>query len=71
MTKKSTRTSPDRVTVTLGEGQRQALQAIANKNGAPLAFVVRYALMEFIREHTDGQLRLRFASSEETGRGSE
>jgi hypothetical protein len=53
--------------VTLAEGQRQALQSIAEKNGATLAFVVRFALREFIRLHTDGQLRLTFPSGEELG----
>ncbi len=49
-----------RLTVTLGEGQRQALEAIARGNNATLAFVVRYALTRFIESHRDRQLRLEF-----------
>ena len=71
MTKNRTRTSADGVTVALRKGQRRALQAIADGNGAPLAFVVRYALIQFIREDTDGQLHLRFPSCEEIGRSLE
>ncbi len=58
-TKKEDRT---RLTVTLGEGQRAALEAIANQNGTTLAFVVRYALRRFIEEHGEDRLTLRFPS---------
>ena len=51
-----------RLTVTLGEGQRAALEAIANQNGTTLAFVVRYALRRFIEEHGEDRLTLRFPS---------
>jgi len=67
MRRKQKSKATDRLTVTLAEGQRQALQSIAEKNGATLAFIVRFALREFIRLHTDGQLRLTFPSGEELG----
>ena len=47
-----------RLTITLGQGQREALQAIADRNHTTLAFVVRYALDRFIEEHRQKQLRL-------------
>ena len=47
-----------RLTITLGQGQREALQAIADRNHAKLAFIVRYALDRFIEEHRQKQLRL-------------
>jgi predicted transcriptional regulator len=49
-----------RLTVTLTLEQRRALEAIARHNHATLAFVVRYALAEFIDRHHDGQLTLSF-----------
>jgi len=52
--------SKDRFTVTFAPGQREALQTIADGLNASLAFVVRYALDEFIERHRDKQLRLRF-----------
>ena len=39
-----------RLTVTLGPGQRAALEEIANRNNATVAFVVRYALRRFIED---------------------
>lgn len=51
-----------RLTVTLGEGQRSALESIAWQNGTTLAFVVRYALRRFIDEHGEDRLTLRFPS---------
>ena len=51
---------PDRLTITLGPGQREALQAIADRNNAAMAFVVRYALDQFIHEQGTRQLRLEF-----------
>ena len=48
----------ERITVTLQEGQREALQDIADYNNAPLSYVVRFALRRFIEEHGGGQLRL-------------
>ena len=47
-----------RLTVTLGQGQREALQAIAERNHTNLAFIVRYALDRFIDEQRQKQLRL-------------
>ena len=51
-----------RLTVTLGEGQRAALESIASQNSTTLAFVVRYALRRFIEEHGEDRLTLRFPS---------
>lgn len=47
-----------RLTITLGQGQREALQAIADRNHTTLAFIVRYALDHFIEEHPQKQLHL-------------
>lgn len=47
-----------RLTITLGQGQREALEAIADRHHTTLAFVVRYALDRFIEEHRQRQLRL-------------
>lgn len=47
-----------RLTITLGQGQRESLQAIADRNHTKLAFLVRYALDRFIEEHRQKQLRL-------------
>lgn len=52
--------SEDRLTVSLAPGQRQALEAVAGRNGVKLAFVVRWALGEFIKQNRDQQLRLQF-----------
>ncbi len=53
-----------RLTVTLGEGQRAALESIASQNGTTIAFVVRYALRRFIEEHGENPLTLRFPSEQ-------
>ena len=53
-----------RLTVSLGEGQRAALESIASQNGTTLAFVVRYALRRFIEEHGEDRLTLRFPSEQ-------
>ena len=50
----------DRVTVTLAQGQRAVLERIAEQNGTTLAFVVRYALKQFIQKSESGQLKLDF-----------
>lgn len=50
----------ERITITLGPGQRERLEALAQANNATLAFVVRYALNEFIDRHEDMQLELKF-----------
>jgi hypothetical protein len=47
-----------RLTISLGERQRQELEAIAQTNHSSLAFVIRHALNHFIVEHKDKQLRL-------------
>ncbi len=52
--------SSDRLTISLGPGQRRALKDIAAVNGTKLAYVVRYALSQFIESHADKQLPLRF-----------
>ena len=62
MARKTQKPDPDRLTVTLGPGQREALQRIADTNEMKLAFVVRYALKKFIEEMESGQLPLKFPS---------
>lgn len=52
-----------RLTVTLGAGQRKALEAIAKQNNAVLAFVVRRALTDFIDRNADAALPLRRSAS--------
>lgn len=47
-----------RLTITLGQGQREVLQAIAARNHTTLAFLIRYALDRFIEEHRQKRLRL-------------
>jgi len=54
--------APKRLTVTLAPKQRTTLERIAMRNQAPLAFIVRYALNEWIARHADGQLLLSFPS---------
>ena len=51
-----------RLTISLGEGQRQELEAIAQTNHSSLAFVIRHALNHYITEHKDKQLRLNLPS---------
>lgn len=62
MADKTTNEDKTRLTVTLGRGQRAALEAVATQNGTTLAFVVRYALSRFIEEHREDRLSLRFPS---------
>jgi hypothetical protein len=50
--------STDRITVTLGPGQREFLEALAERNNTTLAFVVRHVIAKFIKDHKDEQLRL-------------
>jgi hypothetical protein len=52
----------DRLTITLGPGQREMLEAIAQRNRTTLAFVVRYALDRFVETSESGQLRLSIPS---------
>jgi len=49
---------PDRLTITLGNGQRRALEIIAERNHTNLAFIIRYALDHIIKEHGHIQLPL-------------
>lgn len=55
-----------RLTITLGPGQREALEEIASRNDATLAFVVRYALRRFIEESGQGRLPLEFPSGQQS-----
>ena len=52
--------SPDRITISLAHGQREALEEIASRNNATMSFVVRYALNEFLEKHKGKQLSLSF-----------
>jgi hypothetical protein len=63
MPKKRQPAESDRVTVTLAQGQRAVLERIAEQNGTTLAFVVRYAVKQFIQESERGQLKLEFPAS--------
>lgn len=58
MIKNTSVEKPYRLTITLGQGQREALQAIADRNHTTLAFLIRYALDRFIEEHRQKQFRL-------------
>jgi hypothetical protein len=64
MTKKARKKASDRLTISLGPGQRGALQAIADTNRTSLAFVLRYALEKFIAENKDKQLPLAFPNNQ-------
>ena len=52
-----------RLAITLGPGQREALEEIAIRNNSTLAFVVRYALRRFIGDSGQGRLPLEFPST--------
>ena len=58
-------TGQDRLTISLAPGQREALEAIAEHNSATLAFVMRYALKEFIENRHEQHLQLRFPKADE------
>ena len=58
MMKSTSVEKPPRLTITLGQGQREVLQAIASRNHTTLAFLIRYALDRFIEEHRQKQFRL-------------
>ena len=58
--KKVNATGQKRLTISLAPGQREALETIAKHNHAALAFVVRYALREFIENCPEQLLQLRF-----------
>ena len=47
-----------RLTITLGQGQREALEAIAQRNHTTLSFIVRHALDRFVEEQKQKQFRL-------------
>ena len=64
MAEKTSNEDRTRLTVTLGKGQRAALEAIATQNSTTLAFVVRYALRRFIEEQGKDRLTLRFPSEQ-------
>lgn len=57
---KRTKRAPDRLTISLGKGQRELLEAIAATNRTSLAYIVRYALEKFAEENKDKQLQLTF-----------
>jgi predicted transcriptional regulator len=56
--KKAAGSKLPRLTITLGQGQYEALDVIADRNRTTLAFIVRYALDRFIEEQRQKQLRL-------------
>jgi hypothetical protein len=56
--RKPTKTSAERLTISLGAGQRSELETIAKANHTSLAFVIRHALNYFVARHRDKQLRL-------------
>lgn len=58
MVKKTSVRHPERLTITLGRGQREALQTMAERNNTNMAFLVRYALAQFIQECRQKQLKL-------------
>lgn len=60
MAKKRQSAESDRVTVTLGQGQRAVLERVAKQNGTTLAFLMRYAVKQFLHESERGQLKLEF-----------
>jgi len=66
---KSNRSTKDdlkqRLTVTLAPGQRVKLEALAEANNTTLAFIVRYALTEFVERHQSTQLELKFPPGSE------
>ena len=47
-----------RITVTLGQGQRESIQAIAERNHTTPTFLVRYAVDRLIDDLRQKQLRL-------------
>jgi hypothetical protein len=52
--------SVDRLTVSLGRGQRKNLEEIADLNDMKLAQIVRCALSQFISENHGKRISLRF-----------
>jgi metal-responsive CopG/Arc/MetJ family transcriptional regulator len=58
MNRRQKKTKQNRLTISLGQGQREELETIAQKNHTSLSFVIRHALNYFILDHKDKQLRL-------------
>ena len=56
--RKRARAHVERLTISLGDGQRKELETIAKTNHTSLAFVIRHALNYFVAQHKDKQLRL-------------
>lgn len=56
--KKASQEKLPRLTITLGQGQREFLETIAERNYTTLAFIVRYALERFIEEQRQKEMRL-------------
>jgi hypothetical protein len=61
--KKRQASESDRVTVTLAPGQRAVLERIAKQNETTLAFVVRYALKQFVQQRIARSMALPQPSS--------
>ena len=55
-----------RIPVTLAPGQYERLDAIAKRNNATLAFVVRQAVESFLEGARDRQIKLTFPDEFET-----
>jgi hypothetical protein len=62
MKQKKKRRPSDRLTISLGEGQRELLETIADKNQRSLAYILRFALEKFAADNKDKQLPLEFPS---------
>ena len=60
MASKSKKSKGERLTISFRAGQRKALQVIADENHTSLAFVIRYALDNFIIQNKERQLKLNF-----------
>ena len=62
MKQKKKRRASDRLTISLGKGQRELLETIADKNQRSLAYILRFALEKFAADNKDKQLPLEFPS---------
>ena len=69
--KADSRAAKDRITVTLGPGQHEALQAIGESLNTSLAFVVRFAVQEFLDRHQEQQVELPFPRLPRVGEAAE
>ncbi len=56
--RKRAKPNVERLTISLGNGQRKELETIAKVNHTSLAFVIRHALNYFVSQHKDKQLHL-------------